>query len=61
MMRNFPKIFLRAQRAFEFSHGLREVVFLYGHHNAPSLLALRRRGDRIEMLFGAVHESGCGP
>jgi hypothetical protein len=29
MMRNFPKIFLRAWRAFEFSHGLREAVFLF--------------------------------
>jgi hypothetical protein len=26
MMRNFPKIFLRAWRAFEFSHGLPEAV-----------------------------------
>jgi len=29
MMCNFPKLFVRARRAFEFSYGLGEAVFLF--------------------------------
>jgi hypothetical protein len=39
MMRNFPKIFLRAWRAFEFSHGLREAVFLCLRLEAKPLMS----------------------
>jgi len=62
MMRNFPKIFLRAWRAFEFSHGLRAAVFFCADHAAVhwSRLMLWTINGNSRQNLGTVEDWGGG-